>query len=125
MKEIQLEYSQSKDGRTVDSEALGLRGIVQLGLSRFLRSRVPTAEHIHRGMLEIGFCLRSPLSLRVQDRELPVMPGVFFVNQPNVPHVSQRSSSRFATTRSAPSPSTISPTRPRSPRRTSSTSSAR
>lgn len=86
MKEIQLEYSQSKDGRTVDAEALGLRGIVQLGLSRFLRSRVPTAEHIHRGMLEIGFCLRSPLSLKVRDRELPVMPGVFFVNQPNVPH---------------------------------------
>ena len=86
MKEIQLEYSQSKDGRTVDSEAFGLRGIAQLGLSRFLRSRVPTAEHIHRGMLEIGFCLRSPLSLKVRGGELPVMPGSFFVNQPNAPH---------------------------------------
>ena len=86
MKEIQLEYSLSKDGRTVDPEAFGLCGIVQLGLSRFLRSRVPTEEHIHRGMLEIGFCLRSPLSLKVRGDEFPVMPGFFFVNQPNVPH---------------------------------------
>ena len=86
MKEIQLEYGQSKDGRTVDPEAFGLHGIAQLGVSRFLRARVPTAEHIHRGMLEIGFCLRSPLALKVRGCELPVMPGSFFVNQPNVPH---------------------------------------
>ena len=86
MKEIQLEYGQSKDGRTVDPVAFGLRGITQLGVSRFLRARVPTAEHIHRGMLEIGFCLRSPLALKVRGCELPVMPGSFFVNQPNVPH---------------------------------------
>ena len=86
MKEIQLEYGQSKDGRTVDPEAFGLHGIAQLGVSRFLRARVPTAEHIHRGMLEIGFCLRSPLALKVRGCESPVMPGSFFVNQPNVPH---------------------------------------
>ena len=86
MKEIQLEYGRSKDGRTVDSEACGLHGIAQLGVSRFLRARVPIAEHIHRGMLEIGFCLRSPLALKVGGGELPVMPGSFFVNQPNVPH---------------------------------------
>ena len=86
MKEIQLEYGQSKDGRTVDSESFGLHGIAQLGVSRFLRARVPIAEHIHRGMLEIGFCLRSSLALRVRGCELPVMPSSFFVNQPNVPH---------------------------------------
>ena len=86
MKEIQLEYGQSKDERTLDSEAFGLHGIAQLGVSRFLCARVPTTEHIHRGMLEIGFCLRSPLALKVRGRELPVMPSSFFVNQPNVPH---------------------------------------
>jgi len=86
MKEIQLEYGQSKDSRTVDPEASGLHGIAQLGVSRFLRARVPTTEHIHRGMLEIGFCLRSPLALKVRGCELPVMPGSFFINQPNVPH---------------------------------------
>ena len=86
MKEIQLEYGQSKDSRTVDPEASGLHGIAQLGVSRFLRARVPTTEHIHRGMLEVGFCLRSPLALKVRGCELPVMPGSFFVNQPNVQH---------------------------------------
>ena len=86
MQEIQLEYSQSKDSRTVDPEAFGLCGIAQIGISRFLRTRDPTTEHIHRGMLEIGFCLRSPLALRGRGGELPVMPGSFFVNQPNVPH---------------------------------------
>ena len=86
MKEIQLEYGQSKDGRTVDSEAFGLHGVAQLGVARFLRARVPTTEHIHRGMLEIGFCLRSPLTLKVSKDEFPVMPGSFFINQPNIPH---------------------------------------
>lgn len=86
MKEIQPEYSQSKDNRTVDSEAFGLHGVAQLGMSRFIRARTPTAKHIHRGMLEIGFCLRSPLALKVRGCELPVMPGSFFINQPNVPH---------------------------------------
>lgn len=86
MQEIQLEYSRSKDSRTVDTEAFGLRGIAQLGMSRFLRARDPTVEHIHRGMLEIGFCLRSPLALKTPGGELPVMPGSFFVNQPNVAH---------------------------------------
>ena len=86
MKEIQLEYGQSKDSRTVDPEASGLHGIAQLGVSRFLRMRVPTTEHIHREMLEIGFCLRSSLALKVRGCELPVMPSSFFVNQPNVPH---------------------------------------
>jgi len=86
MKEIQLEYGRLKDSRTVDPEASGLHGIAQLGVSRFLRTRVPIAEHIHRGMLEIGFCLRSSLALKVHGCELPVMPSSFFVNQPNVPH---------------------------------------
>lgn len=86
MREIQLEYSQSKEGRTVDSEAYGLHGIAQLGVSRLRRARDPSVEHIHRGMLEVGFCLRSPLALNVRGGELPVMPGSFFVNPPNVPH---------------------------------------
>ena len=86
MKEIHLHYYRSKDARTVDSEASGLRCIAQLGVSRFVRARAPTAEHIHRGMLEIGFCLRSPLALKVDGGEHPVMPGSFFINQPNVPH---------------------------------------
>lgn len=86
MKEIQLEYHTTKDSRTVNPAAFGLHGVVQLGVSRFRLTRVPTEEHIHRGMLEIGFCLRSPLTLNVSGGEFPVMPGSFFVNQPDVPH---------------------------------------
>ena len=87
MKEIQLEYHADKDSRTVNPEAFGLHGVVQLGVSRFRQSRAPTEEHIHRNMLEVGFCLRSPLTLKVfNGGEYPVMPGSFFINQPNVPH---------------------------------------
>ncbi|MBQ6341027.1 MAG: helix-turn-helix transcriptional regulator [Kiritimatiellae bacterium] len=86
MKEIKLEYFAEKDSRTLNPESFGLHGVVQLGVSRFRQMRVPTGEHIHRGMLEIGFCLRSPLALKVAGGELPVMPGSFFINQPNVPH---------------------------------------
>ena len=86
MKEIKLEYFAEKDSRTLNPEALGLHGVVQLGVSRFRQMRVPTGEHIHRGMLEIGFCLRGSLTLKVAGGELPVMPGSFFINQPNVPH---------------------------------------
>ena len=86
MKELKLEYFAKNDSRALNPEAFGLHGVVQLGVSRFRQMRVPTGEHIHRGMLEIGFCLRSPLALKVAGGELPVMPGNFFINQPNVPH---------------------------------------
>ena len=86
MKEIKLEYHTDREGRTLNPEAFGLHGVVQLGVSRFRQSHTPTEEHIHRGMLEIGFCLRGSLMLKVAGGELPVMPGSFFINQPNVPH---------------------------------------
>ena len=86
MREIKLEYVTSKDSRTLNPEAFGLHGVVQLGVSRFRQMRVPTMEHIHRGMMEIGFCLRGSPMLKVGGGELPVMPGRFFINQPNVPH---------------------------------------
>ena len=86
MKEIKLEYFASKDSRTLNPEAFGLHGVVQLGVSRFRQMRVPTMEHIHRGMMEIGFCRRGSPMLKVGGGELPVMPGSFFINQPNVPH---------------------------------------
>lgn len=86
MKAIQVEYYHTRESNTVDAESLGLHGVALLGKSRFLRTREPVVEHIHRGMLEVGFCLRSPLALNVNGDEFPVTPGWFFVNQPNVPH---------------------------------------
>ncbi len=86
MQEIKLEYFANKDSRALNPEAFGLHGVAQLGVSRFRQTRVPTGEHIHRGMIEIGFCLRGSLMLKVAGDELPVMPGGFFINQPNVPH---------------------------------------
>ena len=86
MKAIQVEYCHTRESNTVDVESLGLRGVALLGKSRFLRTREPSVEHIHRGMLEVGFCLRSPLVLKVRGDEFPVTPGWFFANQPNVPH---------------------------------------
>ena len=87
MWEIQPEYFETKDCRAVNPEDFGIHGVIQLGVSRFRQMRVPTEEHIHRHMLEVGFCLRSPLTLKVfNGGEFPVMPGSFFINQPNVPH---------------------------------------
>ena len=86
MREIRLEYFADKDSRALNPEAFGLHGVAQLGVSRFRQMRVPTGEHIHRGMMEIGFCLRGSPMLKVSGGELPVMPGSFFINQPNVPH---------------------------------------
>ena len=86
MKEIDPEYRVTADYRTVNPERFGLSGVALLGISRFRRSHPPTEEHIHRDMLEIGFCLRNPLVLNVSGREYPVMPGEFFVSQPNTPH---------------------------------------
>ena len=86
MKEIKLEYFANKDSRTLNPETFGLHGVVQLGVSRFRQMRAPTEKHVHRGLLEIGFCLRGSPMLKVAGGELPVMPGSFFINQPNVPH---------------------------------------
>ena len=86
MKAILVKYCHTRESNTIDAESLGLRGVALLGKSRFLRTRVPSVEHIHRGMLEVGFCMRSPVALQVNGGEFPVTPGWFFANQPNVPH---------------------------------------
>ena len=86
MKEFKPEYFRTKDCHALNLEAFGLHGIAQFGMSRFLRTRVLTDEHIHRGMLEFGFCLRGSLTLKIRGATFPVMPGMFFVNQPNMPH---------------------------------------
>ncbi len=48
--------------------------------------REPTEEHIHPDILEIGFCERKSLVLNASGVDYPLMPGDFFVNQPNLPH---------------------------------------
>ena len=64
----------------------GQNCIVQFGVSRYLHTRTPPEAHIHKGLLEVGFCMRSPLTLMVGGETFPVMPGTFFVNQPDIPH---------------------------------------
>lgn len=86
MKEIPLEYHRAKDSLTVDPRRFGLACVAQFGVSRLRRTIAPSGEHFHRGMVEIGFCLRSPLALETRGAALPVMPGSFFANQPDVPH---------------------------------------
>lgn len=86
MKEIELVYQETKDGRTVNPESFDVRGIVQLGISRLSRRQEPTENHIHRNMTEIGFCLRGSPVLYSRDQIFPVLPGSFFINQPNLPH---------------------------------------
>lgn len=97
MKEIPIEFHLDKDSYTVNPDTFGLNGVAQLGVSRFQRTREPTEEHIHHGMIEIGFCMRGHLTLKVAEGgnasgnkhhtdELPITPGCFFINQPNVPH---------------------------------------
>lgn len=48
--------------------------------------REPTEEHIHPDILEIGFCERKSLVLYASGVNYPLMPGDFFINQPNSPH---------------------------------------
>ena len=86
MKEIQLEYYREKDCLAIDPRTFGQDCIVQFGVSRFLHTRTPAEGHIHRGMLEVGFCMRNLLALQVGDDTFPVMPGTFFINQPDMPH---------------------------------------
>ena len=86
MKEIELSYGENEDGRTVNPEAFGVPGIVQLGITRLSRRQEPTENHIHRNLTEIGFCLRGSSVLHSRDQVFPVLPGSFFVNQLNLPH---------------------------------------
>jgi hypothetical protein len=44
MKEIKLEYFANRDSRTLNPEAFGLHGVVQLGVSRFRQMLVPAEE---------------------------------------------------------------------------------
>ena len=86
MKQIAPMYETTPDNRTVNPETCGLVGVTQLGVSRFRRMRLPTEPHIHRNMMEIGFCFRGSLALNVSGQIHPVMPGDFFINRPNRPH---------------------------------------
>ena len=86
MKNFAPNYETTPDSRTVNPETCGLAGIAQLGVSRFQRMRSPTEQHIHHNIMEIGFCFRSSLTLNVSGRTYPVMPGDFFINQPDRPH---------------------------------------
>ena len=86
MKQIAPMYETTPDRRTVNPEARGLTGIALLGVSRFQRVHSPIETHIHRNMMEIGFCSRSSLTLNVSGQLYPVMPGDFFINRPNKPH---------------------------------------
>ena len=86
MKEFRLQYGAAADRRMVNPEEFGISCVAQLGVSRFRQAYPPVEEHIHRDMAEIGFCLRDPLAINVLGCEYPVMPGEFFVSQPNVPH---------------------------------------
>ena len=86
MKQIAPQYETTPDSRTVNPETRGLTGIALLGVSRFLRMRSPIKPHIHRNMMEVGFCSRSSLALNASGQIHPVMPGDFFINRPNKPH---------------------------------------
>ena len=86
MKEISAKYETTAEAKSFNPARHGLDGLVLLGFSRFAKTREPTEEHIHPDILEIGFCERKSLVLNVQGADYHLMPGDFFVNQPNVAH---------------------------------------
>ena len=86
MKRILAEYAATPEAKAINPSRHGLEGLILLGYSRFQKMREPTEEHIHPDILEIGFCERKSLVLNASGVDYPLMPGDFFVNQPNSPH---------------------------------------
>ena len=86
MKRILAEYTTTPEANTIDPSRHGLDGLVLVGYSRFQKMREPTGEHIHPDLLEFGFCERKSLILSASGVDYPLMPGDFFINQPNSAH---------------------------------------
>ena len=86
MKRIPAEYAATPEATTINPSRHGLDGLVLVGYSRFRKMREPTEEHIHPGLLEIGFCERKSMVLNASGVDYQLMPGDFFVNQPNSTH---------------------------------------
>jgi len=86
VKEISATYETTAEAKALNPARHGLDGLLLLGYSRFRKIREPTEEHIHPDILEIGFCERKSLVLNVSGTDHHLMPGDFFVNQPNVAH---------------------------------------
>lgn len=86
MKRILAEYAATPEAKAINPSRHGLDGLILIGYSRFQKMRAPTEEHIHPGILEIGFCERKSLALNAYGEDYPLMPGDFFINQPDSPH---------------------------------------
>jgi len=84
--EISAKYETTAEAKALNPARHGLDGLVLIGYSRFMKTREPTEEHIHPDILEIGFCERKSLVLNVSGTDYRLMPGDFFVNQPNIAH---------------------------------------
>ena len=73
--------------RVLDLRPLGVPFLPTLSVSHMkVAEKGPQNLHVHRGCIEIVYCVRGSMFFETPDRDYPLLPGTVFVSRENEPH---------------------------------------
>lgn len=73
--------------RVLDLRPFGVPFLPTLSLSHMkVAGKGPQNLHVHRGCVEIVYCVRGSMCFETPDRDYPFLPGTIFVSRENEPH---------------------------------------
>ena len=73
--------------RVLDLRPFGVPFLPTLSISHMkVVGKEPPNLHVHRGCVEIVYCVRGSLCFETPDRDYPFLPGTVFVSRENEPH---------------------------------------
>lgn len=82
-----IEYRDTSEMRVLDLAEDGVPSFSVLGFTRFRSMQREDEEHVHKGCVEVVYCLRGGnLAFSSRGREIQFKPGQMFVSRPDEPH---------------------------------------
>ena len=73
--------------RVLDLRPFGVPFLPTLSVSHMkVVEKVPQSLHVHRGCVEIVYCVRGSMCFETPDRDYPFLPGTIFVSRADEPH---------------------------------------
>ena len=82
-----IEYQDTPESRILNLAEDGLPSFSVLGFTRFLARQCEDDEHVHKGCIEVVYCLRGGnLAFSSNGQEIQFKPGQVFVSRPDEPH---------------------------------------
>ena len=82
-----LRHFERPGKRVLDLRPFGVPFLPTLSVSHMKAvERGPQNHHVHRGCIEIVYCVRGSMCFETPDRNYPFLPGTIFVSRENEPH---------------------------------------